>query len=620
MRKPILLSAFAMLCSGLPVYALLPNLPVPLVLPPGNVEVLPINSNGSYMGDAPRIVDCPKDADNPFGACGNLLFGGKALWNSHLSGYVQIRFYPPFNSISHFEISHPFNLTGTDSIMSTPQLYKYPVTGNVILDTFDSYSSGDLNLLTGEVTNLNYQVIFSNSWYVAFAGVNPALTPPAFTFPGIYGQANIVFAQRTDGKLDMTLYGTTFLPLGNNINGDPVRVPLPLNGPLLYSPSIQVPGLSLHPHLAITTVPSTQPPCGNTCGVIPTNSLAQLTLNSAFTSIGDDFNLAIPQFGGFGEGRSQMIGRIEVQFGTPVGDFMPIALSPLPPEGLLVPPPPFPAPGISLGYLGFDEKLRFPNITYTVDGPAIADDPFDFAVGELNLKTGYFEGGLLWRVFFTHDLLQAILAQNNGRILPVSFIFTGKAWFQSGPNNSLVFRYPGTTFLPYENFVFPGPDYSTSAHSYTAPVGSYLEPFYRMQGMLTSDTPTMTFRNSASLTSSYGLPFSYSFDVPCDGKSSPAAFTYTNTGGRPSTGAKGGTFKMTNLASVSCTNSLGSTLPAGQYDFITFTGYGTWSNDSSPHLGTVAYSNAPGAPYIGIQIDGATLANSDTKPPIPPQP
>ena len=77
---------------------------------------------------------------------------------------------------------------------------------------------------------------------------------------------------------------------------------------------------------------------------------------------------------------------------------------------------------------------------------------------------------------------------------------------------------------------------------------------------------------------------------------------------------------MTNLASVSCTNSLGSTLPAGQYDFITFTGYGTWSNDSSPHLGTVAYSNAPGAPYIGIQIDGATLANSDTKPPIPPQP
>src|ERR1700751_3092432 len=42
-------------------------LAVPLTLPPGNIEVLQIDSKGSYMGDAPRIVDCPNNADNPFG-------------------------------------------------------------------------------------------------------------------------------------------------------------------------------------------------------------------------------------------------------------------------------------------------------------------------------------------------------------------------------------------------------------------------------------------------------------------------------------------------------------------------------------------------------------------------
>src|SRR5579862_7288973 len=212
MKKPILLPALAALCCGAQLCAQA-LLPTPLVLPPGNIEVLQIDSDGSYMGDAPRIVDCPSNADNPFGACGNVLFGGVGLWNSHLSGSIQVRFFPPVNQIAHFEISHPFDLTGTDSVLSTPQLYQYPVTGNVILDTFNGYSSGDLNLITGQVTNLNYQVIFSNAWYVAFAKVNPALFPPAFGFPGVYGSANLVFTQRADGNLDLTFYGSTFLPL-----------------------------------------------------------------------------------------------------------------------------------------------------------------------------------------------------------------------------------------------------------------------------------------------------------------------------------------------------------------------------------------------------------------------
>jgi len=631
MKQPILLPALAALCLGLPLCAQtttepqpLPQptdfpLSVPLVLPPGNIEVLQIDSDGSFMGDAPRIVDCPSNADNPFGVCGNVLFGGVGLWNSHLSGSIQVRFFPPVNNIAHFEISHPFDLTGTNSVLSTPQLYQYPVTGNVILDTFNGYSSGDLNLVTGQVTNLNYQVIFSNTWYAAFAGVNPALFPPAFAFPGVYGSANLVFTQRADGNLDLTFYGSTFLPLGNNIDGQPVRLPMPLTGPSLYSPSIQVPGLSLHPHLSVTTIPSTTPTCGNVCPKLPKNQVIQLTLNSAFSSLGDDFFLNIPALGGLALGRSEMLGRMEVQFGTPVGKFMPIAINPLPPEGLLATPPAFPIAGLSLGFLGFDEDLVFPDLTYHVDGPAITDDPFDFCVGELNLTTGFVQGELLWRTFWTHDLLQAILAQNNGRILPTSFQERGPAWFQTGPNNSLLLRYNATSYLDYTGFVFPGPDYSESANSFTALTGSYLTPFYRMQGELISDTPTMVFNNSASLTSSFGQPFTYSLNIPCNGMGG-SAFTYTNNSARPSTGTPGGTFTMTNLASVSCTNSLTSTLPPGQYDTLAFSGYGTWSNDKAPHLATVTLSTAANAPYVGIQIDGASLSNADTKPAIPPQP
>jgi hypothetical protein len=112
--------------------------------------------------------------------------------------------------------------------------------------------------------------------------------------------------------------------------------------------------------------------------------------------------------------------------------------------------------------------------------------------------------------------------------------------------------------------------------------------------------------------------------VACDGHT--ASFTYTNNslryanGPAAGNGVKGGTFTMKNLASVSCTNTLTSTLPLGQYDTVTFTGYGSWSNDSSLHLASVALSTSASAPYIGIQIDGATVSNADTKPVTPPQP
>lgn len=616
MRHKLFLACAAAL-GACPAFAQLPPLPVPLKLPPGLTQVLPVDKAGSYMGDAVRIVDCPNNADNPFGVCGNLLFGGLGLWNTHLTGMIQVKFYPPVNNISHFEVSHPFNLTGDDVLMRAPQFYVFGVTQNAVIDPFNQYSTGDLNLLTGEVTNINYSAIFFNIFYAALGLVNPKLKAPAFSFPGVYGSAQMVFQQRQDGLLDLTFYGSTFLPLGNNVNGDPVRLPLPFCGPSPQCDSIEVPGMSLHPHLRVTTIPTNDPACARNCYSVPPNSVVELTLNARFSSIGDDFDLNIPQLGGFAIGRSQMQGRIQAQFGDQSGDYVPVAFNALPPRGLLAPPPAFPINGLSLGFLGHDERLSFPTTTYDVTSVAITDDPFDVPVGEYNTRTGQFVGGLQWRTFWNQSLLIAILNQNNGRILPQSFFIRGPAQFQTGPNNEILFRYNGIEYRPFAGFTFPSPDYNNTANAFTAGAGSVLTPFFRMQAALPTDTPTALMTGSqASVKSSWGDVFSFSYSIPCAPAGKSGSFTYTDT----STDSRGGTFTMNNLSSVACLNSLTSTQPPGNYDTLTFSGYGSWSKDSDLHLANVQVSTAPDAPYVSIQIDGGGLSVVDTKPPQDPQP
>ncbi|HVY94063.1 MAG TPA: hypothetical protein VHA14_14985 [Bryobacteraceae bacterium] len=622
---------FAPLCllSAAPLFgqiAFLPEpLPTPLKLPPGNIEVLQIDTTGSYMGDAVRIVDCPKDADEPFGTCGNELFGGPAIWNSHLSGAIQIKFYDPVAGISHFEVTHPFNLTGNDTTMTAPQMYIFPVTNNVVLDTFNTISSGDLNLITGQVTNLTYSLIWNNLWYGALGTVNPQLKPPAFTFPGTYGMALANFAQRPDGLLDFTFYGSTFLPLGSNTNGDPVRIPMALSGPYLNLGNIQVPGMSLHPHIRITTVPDSQPACDPNCIKFTPNSTMQMTLNPRFSAIGDDYTLNIPQLGFVPagspkpEGHSEIQGTIQIQFGQPNGNYVPVIIRSLAPNGLLVPPPTFPIPGLSLGFFGADTHLKFPLQTFPVVGVVVVDDPFDFAFGDLDLTTGQIVGGLTWRSFWDHTLLDAVLAQNATRgLIPFSFQQRGPAQFQTGPNGEYMFRYDSTTLLPFTNYIWPNPDYTNPSASWVAGPGSYAQPFVRIQAALSTDTPTSVMSGGQNnIKSTYGETFTYQYSIPCSGTGA-ASFTYSNNGEIES--KHGGTFTLTKLSAVSCINSLSSTQTTGNYDSLQFTAYGKWSHDSNPHIATVNISTNPSAPYVSVLIDGSSLSNADTSPAVTPVP
>ena len=582
--------------------------PGPIRLPPGLVEVLPIVKDSSYFADSIRMVDCPNDADLPFGLCKNVLFGGHAIMSTHLDGYVQVRFYPPVRNMSHFEISFPQNLHGDDTVIKAPQLYTMPVTENFILDPLSTISSGDVNLNTGEVSNQNVSVLVSNSWYLALAAANPKLIPEPYSFPGPIGYSQIVFTQRADGLLDLTFQGSTFLPLGGEVLGDPIRIPLPLCGPLVDCGSIQAKGTAMHPTMRISTVPLKDAPCGTNCPVLPVNADMDFTSMTYFTSLGDNFALNVPQLGGLGPARSQMSGRVKVQFGQPNGKFVPFLINAIPPEGLLGPAQPVPALGLALGMVGTGEFLQFPNSLYYFDTVFTGDDPFNIAVGEVDLTTGVVLGDFIYRSFFSQSIFNGLAKLNPG-VVPASLPFQGKMNFEKGVNGQTIMRYDSEIGIGFTGFIFPAPSLLTG---YITGPGSKLDLFYRMQMMHPVDPPTVTKSGSASnVISSIGDTISYSYTIPCSPVGQSSAFTYTNNNASKKS-PSGGTFTMSSLTSVACTNSRGSSSKVGEYDTVTFSGLGSWGTDSNPHLVNAQISTSPA--YVVILIDAAQASHANTKP------
>jgi len=83
-------------------------------------------------------------------------------------------------------------------------------------------------------------------------------------------------------------------------------------------------------------------------------------------------------------------------------------------------------------------------------------------------------------------------------------------------------------------------------------------------------------------------------------------------------GVSAGTFTMNALSSVQCTNSRTSIMKAGTYDTVTFSGYGSWSNDTSAHIVNAQFATNP--PYIHIMIDAGQTSQGNTKPAVAPLP
>src|SRR5262249_12938099 len=136
--------------------------------------------------------------------------------------------------------------------------------------------------------------------------------------------------------------------------------------------SVPAAGTALHPNLHLSTREATPADDESTCPDIPCNEVRELTLFTHNSSFGDKFALTGDEWGGPAQGRSHIMGRVQLQFGERFGDSVPVAVSALPPGGLLARPDDTPLaeqfpsrlPGALVGH---DEFLRFPLRTYFLD-------------------------------------------------------------------------------------------------------------------------------------------------------------------------------------------------------------------------------------------------------------
>ncbi|HEX7183452.1 MAG TPA: hypothetical protein VF756_16585 [Thermoanaerobaculia bacterium] len=606
-----------------------PPLAKPLELPPGLEQVLPLNKERSYFGDALRAVDCLNPQYAPMGACGGVLFGGLALMDSHLSGQVRIRFSPPVNNVTQIELSVLDGLIGDDGILAAPQFFKLPGQMQRVTDFPGMVSTALLDLTTGQLIeppaatpSFNFQ--FLNTALLALINVNPNFPQVPITFPGQYGTAVAQFTQREDGKLDFELLGTTFLPLQQVFGAQAVRFPLPFAGfpgpspQLAQFASIPTRGLALHPHIHLSTR-ETPIEMLEDVPEIPTNTVRELTFITHNTSFGDDFTLTGPFLGGQGRGRSQLTGRLHVQFGEREGNTVPIHVSAMIPGGLLAPNPQtpywqnfqaqgFPRPDLLTGPIGFNEFLRFPLRNFFLDDVFLLSDPFDLPVGAVDVRTGEVIGGQLHRGFIGQDVFFALI-RIEPRTPSGSFLFHGPASFQKTPRGEMVYRFCGEVHISYpEGFFFPEPNL---AMGFPAGPGSSLDPFFWIRAVDGDPAPPSYSKkgSESNLVASNGDVFSYSYDIPADPARGQASFTYENH-------SQQGSFRLRSLSWVHFANAPLSRAKTGDYDVVTFAGYGIWSkNGDFPLPVTVQISTARNAHYVGIQVNGGATSNVNTKPP-----
>jgi hypothetical protein len=581
-----------------------------LTLPPGLEQTLPVSRAASYFGDAIRAANCRDENERMFGSGRELLFGGLCMVDSHLSGEIRIKFREPAGDVSHFEVFHG-RLEGENGTLAAPQFFKLPALRSEVRDDDTLVSSGDLDLATGEVSNLKYAVRFGNTALMALVRVNPKLPNVPIEFPGLYGSAWARFEQREDGLLDYSFYGTTFIPLGGAMEGDPIRFPLPFCSPTLEFASIPAPGTSLHPHLNLSTKePEETDPA--LVPEIPTNTVREYTLYTRNTSFGDKFTLHSPELLGDPTGRSHLLGRVQVQFGHPSGDSVPIAVSFLNPGGMLGEAAPSPLadefPGrLPPSPIGHNEFLRFATRSYFLDALTCIDDPFDLSVGNVSRTSGRLLAELLHRALIGQNLFYALL-RVEPRTPKSSFFFRGPAHFEKGKDGRSVFRFAGQVNVPYpEGFLFPSPDMATGV-----PVGphSELDPFYWAQAMEHErSTDAVASGEASNLLSSASEQFSYKYEICGDPGRKRASFEYTNH-------TLNGVFKLKSLTWVSFVNSRGGRGPADGYDTVSFAGFGTWSRDGEAtlHVVCVQISEAKPLPYVSIQIGGGRVSNVNTKP------
>jgi hypothetical protein len=585
-------------------FASSPSPRLPLQLPPGLEQELPLNQAASYFGDGISPVNARDPQGIQWGATASWLFGGLAMVDSHLSGSIRIRFTAPADGVTQFQVDYMGGFTGEDTVLVAPQFFKMPFQHNRVDEVPGTISSGALNLNTGEVSNLTLYARYSSGALLSLVAINPTFPKQPLSFPGKYGSAWAEFEQRPDGKLDFSFYGSTFVPLGGGIIW-----PLNFVGPSGEFATIPAAGTVMHPHLSLSTKELEGLP-GHSCPEVNFNTLREFTLFTHNSAFGDAFHLNVPQLGGPAKGRSHILGRLQIQFGARSGNSVPFAIWGLPPGGTLFPLGASPIsevfPGrLSAGPQGFNENLRFPLRTYPLDDLSIIDDPFDLSIGAIDLRTGKCLNDLLHRAFISQDLIFALL-RIEPRTPKDSFFFRGPALLTKDSRKQTVFRFQGIVHVPYPpGFKFPHPDFATA---FTVGENSALDPFLWFHAIHSQERGKVVKEGGEQrIHSSTGDEFSYRYSIPGDA-AVHAVFEYENH-------TQQGKFKMHSLAWVDFGHS-GTTEEGEECDLVSFSGFGVWSKDGVNTLQQVAVQicSSSNKPYIGIQVASGDVSNVNMKP------
>ena len=482
--------------SGIPSSGLHPeseSIPKDIIL--GKNITLILNPKRSYFGDALNVVDVPNEARvdprfPPFGWSGDSLIGGYALTVSPLKGQVVLEFQSKIeDGFIPFTLHHSIGLKGQNSVLSSPDGYRMPSTGNTVVDA-RPLSHGYLEISTGRLYDFHYNVRFFNSAIVNLLSVNPGLGTPPLLFPGVPQAGHVIGKLQydsTQNQFSLRIHALMFLPLDIESKGKPITMPA-AHSSKRYSEKFLARNSSLHPFISIdairsnTNFPNPKFHIGQQTSKFQRyeNRVITLTCLPIFTNYGDLFRFNNSVLAGQTLGKSPLFGNIKIQFGSIAQSFLPYTISfhaasnkfeqKLSKLLALLPP------GSQAGLIGMRGHLDFPSYRYLQSNLSLNSDPQKISVGVINLEEAEYRHELVLRKFLFLNLMEKLIAAEP-RTPTDSFAYLTTASFSQTQDNYLVYNASGKVHIPYpDGYRFPLPN-GKAIDIYG---NSHLKPFVKL--------------------------------------------------------------------------------------------------------------------------------------------
>ncbi|MDB5692664.1 MAG: hypothetical protein JWO81_1727 [Alphaproteobacteria bacterium] len=463
----------------------------------------------SFFGDCINVVNAPWEAPldpmfPPFGWSARSLIGGSAITCSSLHGTIAVTLAKPADGFVEIGLDHGAGLRGEDGRLTAPSGYGIPVRNNHVSDAVPA-SHGKIELATGRIHDLHYNLVFSNSAIDLLCETNLGLSPPPLLFPGLPHAGHTMAwlaLDRAANRLILCIVAQQFLPLGAEVDDVPLRMPASQTAAGQQAP-FEAACSGLHPFIFIEAAAQLEetdrnlwagaqarPPVSFRREAAPPvpaglesfkryeNRVVSLTCDPGLSDFGDDFSLNNECLGGGAVARSPLFGGLCIQFGSTVANKLPFTIAfESPCEALrskvarlltLLPP------GTQPGLFGMHGLLAFPNLTYEQHELSLTTDPYKVSVGVIDVETGAFDNVILRKYLFQNVMRRLLLVEPRTPTDSFCYVCDGRFGFEDA---HLVMRLYGDFVIPYpEGYGFPLPKRGRTVVGR----GSHLQPFVNL--------------------------------------------------------------------------------------------------------------------------------------------